>query len=110
MAKTDRRGTGALAQSGDRPRPGAAVPWRREFRPTPLALLIGLGPGLAWGHAALVKSTPGQRAALTRAPERVRLWLNEPLEARFARVSVRDGQGRQVDQQDGLGAHERPGP
>jgi methionine-rich copper-binding protein CopC len=63
-------------------------------------LVVGLGPGLAWGHAALVKSTPAQRATLARSPDRVRLWFNEPLEAKFARVSVWDGQGRQVDQQD----------
>jgi methionine-rich copper-binding protein CopC len=63
---------------------------------------LGLLPGQAWGHAALVRSTPAQRAVLTRSPERVRLWFNEPLEARFARVSVWDGQGEQVDRQDVL--------
>ena len=63
---------------------------------------LGLAPGLVWGHAALVRSTPAQRAMLARSPDRVRLWFNEPLEARFARVSVWDGQARQVDRQDML--------
>ncbi len=61
---------------------------------------LGLAAGLAWGHAALVRSTPAQRAVITRSPDRVRLWFNEPLEAKFARVSVWDGQARQVDRQD----------
>ena len=52
---------------------------------------LGLATGLAWGHAALVWSTPVQRAVITRSPDRVRLWFNEPLEAKFARVSVWDG-------------------
>lgn len=63
---------------------------------------IDLAPGLAWGHAALVRSTPAQRAVLARSPDRVRLWFNEALEARFARVSVWDGQAKQLDRQDVL--------
>ncbi len=68
----------------------------------PALLALGLVPGLAWGHAALVRSTPAQRAMLARSPDRVRLWFNEPLEAKFATVSVWDAKGGQVDQQDGL--------
>jgi hypothetical protein len=67
-----------------------------------LALAVGLAPWLARGHAALVKSTPAQRAVLTRPPDRIRLWFNEPLEPRFARVSVWDEQGQQLDRQDVL--------
>jgi methionine-rich copper-binding protein CopC len=41
----------------------------------PAAFVLATGPGL--GHAALFKSIPAQRAALTQAPGRVRLWFNE---------------------------------
>jgi hypothetical protein len=71
-------------------------------------LTVGLAPALAWGHAALVRSTPAPRATLARAPGRVRLWFNERLEPAFARVSVWDGQGRQVDRQDVLVGPEDP--
>ena len=75
----------------------------------PLVLVaLGLVPGAAWGHAALVRSTPAQRAMLTRSPDRVRLWFNEPLEAKFATISVWDAQSKQVDQQDGLVGPEDP--
>jgi methionine-rich copper-binding protein CopC len=73
-----------------------------------VALAMGLAPALAWGHAALVRSTPAQRVTLARSPDRVRLWFNEPLEAKFARVSVWDAEGRQVDQQDVLVGPEDP--
>jgi hypothetical protein len=71
-------------------------------------LATGLAAGLAWGHAALVRSTPAPRAMLARAPERVRLWFNERLEPAFARVSVWDGQGRQIDRRDVLVGPEDP--
>jgi methionine-rich copper-binding protein CopC len=64
--------------------------------------VLGLVPGLAWGHAALVRSTPAQRAMLARPPDRVRLWFNEPLEAKFATVSVWDDKGVEIDQKDSL--------
>lgn len=69
---------------------------------------LGLMAGLAWGHAALVRSTPAQRAMLARPPDRVRLWFSEPLEAKFAAVSVWDASGKQIDQQDGLVGPEDP--
>lgn len=78
----------------------------RPRRPRALVVMrlvliaLGVAPGLAWGHAVLVKSTPAQRASLAKSPDRVQLWFNEPLEAKFARVSVWDGQGRQIDQED----------
>ncbi len=99
---TDRRVSGSRARSAERTETGTGSVRPRGLQLTGLALVIGLGPWLAWGHAALVKSVPGQRAAPTRSPERVRLWFNEPLEPRFARVSLWDGQGRQIDQQDVL--------
>jgi len=73
-----------------------------------ILVTLGLAPGLAWGHAALVRSTPAQRATVARAPERVRLWFNEPLEAKFASISVWDAQGKRIDQRDGLVGPEDP--
>ncbi|MCI0548694.1 MAG: copper resistance protein CopC [Candidatus Rokubacteria bacterium] len=55
-------------------------------------------PALA--HAALVRSSPARRASLTRAPSRVELWFNEPLEAAYCSVSVWTAEGRQVDSRD----------
>ena len=60
-------------------------------------LLLVLTPAVGLSHAFLVRSAPARRAALITAPERVRLWFNERLEARFSRVSVWDAQGKQVD-------------
>lgn len=39
---------------------------------------------VAWPHAYLIKSAPARRAVLFRAPQRVRLWFNERLEAQFS--------------------------
>ena len=69
------------------------------------AVLAGLLPALvapvsAWGHAALVKSSPARRATLTAAPARVRIWFNERLEPAFSRLSVWDAAGAQVDLSD----------
>jgi methionine-rich copper-binding protein CopC len=89
-----------FARSAERTGCGAGWPPQRWRRLASLGLVIGLAPTLAWGHAALVKSTPAPRATLIKSPDRVRLWFNEPLETKFARVSVWDGQGRQIDQED----------
>jgi copper resistance protein C len=51
----------------------------------------------AWPHASLVKSSPGRRATLTIAPDRVQLWFNEAIEPRFSSVTVWDAAGQQVD-------------
>jgi methionine-rich copper-binding protein CopC len=64
---------------------------------------IALGlmwPGLAWPHAFLVRSRPGARAAVVRAPERVQLWFNERLEPAYSRVSVWNGATQRVDAGD----------
>lgn len=64
------------------------------------AVLVLSLPTLGWAHAALVKANPARRAVVTRAPDRVRLWFNERLEPGFARCSVWERQGGQVDLQD----------
>ena len=110
MATTNHRMTGRAALVSCRPRPRARRARRCGAAITGLTLLVafGVAPGLAWGHAALVRSTPAPRAMVARSPERVRLWFNEALEAKFAAVSVWDGQGQQIDQQDGLVGPEDP--
>lgn len=40
--------------------------------------ILGL-PGVAWGHASLIQSSPEANAVLEEAPERVELTFNEPL-------------------------------
>jgi copper resistance protein C len=65
----------------------------------PLVALLLL-PAHAEAHAALVRSSPAQRAVLLRGPERVQLWFNERLEAEFSQLSVRDRTGQQVDLRD----------
>ena len=57
-------------------------------------------PRLAGAHAALVGSVPAARATLSAPPARVRLTFSERLEAAYARVSVWDAAGRQVDLRD----------
>lgn len=51
-------------------------------------------------HAALLSSVPAARASLSAPPSRVTLTFNERLEAAYARVSVWDAAGSQVDLKD----------
>jgi copper transport protein len=53
-------------------------------------------PAAAWAHAALLRTTPEPSRTINRAPPEVRLTYSEPVEPRFAIVSVTDAQGRQV--------------
>ncbi len=63
-----------------------------------VGLLLVPGPMLA--HSLLVRSQPERRATVTRAPEEVRLWFSERIEPAYARVSVWDAGGKQVDAGD----------
>ena len=49
-----------------------------------------------------MRSVPAARAALSRPPERVDLWFNEPLEPAFSTVSVWSASGTQVDRRDAV--------
>jgi methionine-rich copper-binding protein CopC len=69
---------------------------RRRFTAA-AALGLLLVATTAWPHASLVRSSPARRATLTMAPDRVQLWFNEAIEARFSGVSVWDAAGQQVD-------------
>jgi methionine-rich copper-binding protein CopC len=69
------------------------------------ALLAGLlalagHPDVGEAHASLVTSVPAARATLSASPPRVILTFNERLEPAYARVSVWDAAGSQVDLKD----------
>jgi copper transport protein len=53
-------------------------------------------PASAWAHAALLRTVPEASRTVNAAPPQVRLTYSEPIEARFAIVSVTDAAGRQV--------------
>lgn len=82
--------------------PGAGV-WR-------LALVLCLSAGWlplvlfssvpALAHANLQGSSPPAGGELSAAPEQVRLRFNEPVEAEFSPIEVRDQDGARVDEDD----------
>jgi methionine-rich copper-binding protein CopC len=63
-----------------------------------VTILVPLGSPLA--HSLLVRSQPERRATVTRPPEQVRLWFGERIEPAYARLSVWDAEGTQVDAGD----------
>lgn len=73
---------------------------RRALLLAALAVAGALSPVMAAAHAVLVRSDPARRAAVTRAPERVRLWFSERLEPAYATLSVWSEAGKQVDAGD----------
>jgi copper transport protein len=52
-------------------------------------------PALAWGHAALLRTSPSASGVLNSPPARVLLTYTEPVEPRFAIVSVTNAAGTQ---------------
>ncbi len=89
------RGPGPLQPNGARARPPISL----------VALLAGLlalagHPDVGGAHAALVSSVPAARATLSASPPRITLTFNERLEPAYARVSVWDAAGAQVDLKD----------
>ncbi len=69
---------------------------RRTLVMAALGALLAL-PGSSHSHALLVRSQPGQRATVTRPPERVQMWFSERLEPAYATASVWSEAGEQVD-------------
>jgi copper resistance protein C len=69
---------------------------RRRLVMAALGALLAL-PGPSHSHALLVRSQPGQRATVTRPPERVQMWFSERLEPAYATASVWNEAGKQVD-------------
>jgi len=64
-----------------------------------LWLLVALRP--AFAHGYIVRSTPPDRAVLTRPPNQVQIWFSEGIERRFSSIAVFDQTGQQVDNGDG---------
>jgi len=50
--------------------------------------------GAAWAHAALTKSSPGNREVLGKSPASIHLQFNEKVEAKFSTVSIEDAKGQ----------------
>ena len=69
---------------------------RRTLVMAALGALLAL-PGSSYSHSLLVRSQPGQRATVTRPPERVQMWFSERLEPAYATASVWNEAGKQVD-------------
>lgn len=61
-----------------------------------LFIAAALVPGLAFAHAALVKSVPGSRASLTEPPKTLELCFNEAVELQFSTVKLLDPGGGEV--------------
>jgi copper transport protein len=64
-----------------------------------LALVVAAAlaaPAAAWAHAALLRTVPVASRTTNTAPPAVRLTYTEPIEPRFAIVSVTDAAGRQL--------------
>jgi len=59
-------------------------------------LLFGISVG-AFGHAFLDHAAPPVGSTLSAAPDRVRLWYTEELEAAFSGIEVDDAKGVRVD-------------
>jgi copper transport protein len=53
-------------------------------------------PANAWAHAALLRTVPSASRTVNTPPAQVSLTYSEPIEPRFAIVSVTDAIGRQV--------------
>lgn len=76
-----------------------------------VAVVLFAASGLASpaeAHAALVSSVPAARATLGASPPRISLAFNERLEPAYARVSVWDAAGAQVDLKDGALDQDNP--
>jgi methionine-rich copper-binding protein CopC len=89
----------ALGAAGLAIAAAVALAWRRH-RLAAVALALVLAASPAWPHASLVRSSPARRATLTAGPDRVQLWFNEAVEAKFSSVSVLDAAGQRVDLAD----------
>jgi copper transport protein len=72
----------------------------RGRRPLLVALVAAAAalalPASAFAHAALLRTSPSASVTLNRSPDRVTLTYTEPVEPKFAIVSVTDAGGHQV--------------
>ncbi len=56
--------------------------------------------GVALGHSGLQRAEPPVESTLKRAPDEVKLYFTERLEAAYCTVRVEDGRGARVDRRD----------
>jgi len=61
---------------------------------------LTLTPSPAASHAALLRSSPAARMAVSQSPSRVELWFSERLEPAYSSLSVWSESGARVDGQD----------
>jgi len=67
------------------------------------AVAIGATPFVAaWGHAALVKSSPTSGATLTASPPVIRAWFSEELAVKGSTLKLFDAQKKQVGPTGGV--------
>ncbi|WP_028068103.1 copper resistance protein CopC [Solirubrobacter soli] len=91
----------------------ASPPRRAAARVRAAAALCALvavlvAPASAFAHAALVRTAPSAAGTVTPAPKEVVLTFSEPIEPRFAAVSVSDAAGKQVRAGDPVRRTEDP--
>ena len=90
--------------SGRRRVQGGLVTVRRLGRALAVAVAASLFvPGAACAHAMLERTEPARGAQLARAPERVTLRFDEPVEVQLGAVRVVDAAGHEV--QEGPATH-----
>jgi methionine-rich copper-binding protein CopC len=60
-----------------------------------IVALLSMGVSqAALAHAALLKSVPAPRAAMSHSPSKVRLWFNEKIEPSYATIQVLTSDGK----------------
>src|SRR5215212_820871 len=94
-----RRRRGWRGSGRDRPRDARRQPAARMKRTLLTVLAATVAslalPGAAWAHAALLQTTPVASRVLNGSPKQVALRYSEPVEPRFAIVSVTSAAGEQ---------------
>jgi copper transport protein len=63
-----------------------------------VVLALGAAPvPVSRAHSSLVRTQPTANASLSAAPEEIRLWFSEPVEASHAHIRVVDDSGRSLE-------------
>ncbi len=65
-------------------------------------ILLFLGVRVVSAHANLLRSDPPANASLDQAPAEIRLWLSEPVEPDYSKITLRDSNGDTVDTPDSV--------
>ena len=61
---------------------------------------VWLAPSPLYAHANQERSQPAPNSVQEEPPDRVVIWLTEPIEAGFSEIQVLDSQGSRVDNRD----------